>query len=390
MFGAHSPCPIRLTSTDPIHGWSASQHARLASDLENLSRSMPVSVITVQVNTSSVQILSYIGRNGVGSANAPSVSHVSATHPCVITWNNSFVNDWDEIEQITIKHAVSTIEWSGSAKLTSVSAVVSGTNTVDTIVESGATTPYRMTIVAYGLCGQEKRIGDYGGAKEKTDNTTENVIPYCAQVYHAIRSSRGSSYTDKAYTLVDAENLAMARLLSAVFYRTPEKYSASATPARADENIDYWADVLNVPSNGNDKDWEIRERCAVHFKAAMGPNLSNVTDAVKSLLGDAFVDIHTYYEDDFDNPPTPTFWNAGDDDGGAYSIGGHTWLSRRAHIRIEAVEPPGMTRSEFLNLMNVQLFQLLDPMLPSWCTYNWSVGSDGFRIGVDQIGIDSI
>lgn len=390
MFGAHAPCPIRLTSVDSVHGWSAAQHARLCADVEAMSRAMPLAVMTVQINASSVTLVSYIGRNGAGSIFAPTLTYTSATQPCKAIWLNSYKNEFDEESAWSIKHGISSVEYAGSKKNSSIRQIPGSTNSVDLVVEAGATTPYRVTIVIYGSWGHDRRIGEYGGSLDKTDNTTESVMPYSAQVYLAMKAARGSAYTDKDYSLVGCENLAISRFMSAVFYRTPEKFSANATPARATEKLDYWVEVLGVPRKSTDQDWELRERCAVHFEAALGPTLSNVTEAVRGLLGDAYVDLYTYYTDDFDTPPIPTFWNAGDDDGGAYSLGGHTWLSRRAHIRIETIEPPGMTRAEFLNLMNVQLFQLLDPMLPSWCTYNWSVGSDGFKIGIDKIGIDSI
>ena len=192
------------------------------------------------------------------------------------------------------------------------------------------------------------------------------------------------------YSIVDSENVAIARYMSAVFSRTPEKYSANSTPSRASERLDYWVGVLGIPKNANEPDYVLRQRCVAHYKAAIGPTLSNVTAALTDLLGDAFVALDTYYGTDLDNPPTPTFWPGGLSDGGTFSIGGPTWFSRRSHIRVSVIEPPGMTRTEFLQLMNVQMYQLLDRMLPSWVTWNWSVGSDGFIIGTDQIGIDSI
>jgi hypothetical protein len=242
----------------------------------------------------------------------------------------------------------------------------------------------------YGNYGHNRNIGDYGGDLNKTDNTSEAFIPYAAQWYREIHAVRGSAYSTKPYTIVDAENVALSRYMGAVFSRTPEKYSANANPSHSSERLDYWADVLGVTRENDDPDWVIRNRCAAHLKAYPGATIDNVTSSVSALLGEAFVDIHTYYGTDLDNPPVPTFWPGGASDGGTLSIGGYTWLSRRSHIRISVVEPPGMTRTEFLNLMNDQLYQLLDRMLPAWVTWNWSVGDDGFIIGTDQIGIDSI
>ncbi len=390
MFGALAYLPIRLTSVDPIHGWSAAKHARMCSDVVAAWRTLPLAVMTVQVNASSVQLLSYNGRNGSGTTFAPTLTWTSATQPCLAVWENSYINEFETIEPWSIRHGIARVEWSGAQKDAALRVVPGSTNSTDLIVEATPTTPYRITIVVYGNWGEQRQIGDYGGDLNKVDNTSEAVVPYAAQWYEEIHANRGSAYSQKPYSIVDAENIAMARFLSGVFSRTPEKYSANATPAHSTERLDYWVNVLGIPRKDTDQDWLLRQRATAHYKAALGPTIGNLRNSLTELLGSAFIDIHTYYGTDLDNPPTPTFWNDGPNDGGAYSIGGHTWFSRRSHIRIEVVEPPGMTRADFLQLMNVQLYQLLDRMLPAWVTWNWSVGSDGFMIGVDQIGIDGI
>jgi hypothetical protein len=102
------------------------------------------------------------------------------------------------------------------------------------------------------------------------------------------------------------------------------------------------------------------------------------------------VELHTYYGTDLDTPTEPTFWPGGFHGPDALSIGGDPWMSRRAHLRVEVEQQPGTTLAEFLQIMNVQLPQLLDGMLPSWVTWNWSQGDDGFRVGIDRIGIDAL
>ncbi len=390
MFGAFAPLPIRLTSVDPIHGWSASQHAAMCSSVVSGWRTLPLAVMTVQVNASSVELVSYNGRNGSGSTHAPTLTWTSATQPCLATWENSYENDFQETVAWSIRHGVTKALWSGAQKDTAIRQIPAATNSVDIVIEGTPTTPYKISIVVYGNWGSNRNIGDYGGDLYKTDNSSESFEPYAAQWYREIHAVRGSAYTTSPYSIVDAENVAASRFMSGVFSRTPEKYSANASPAHATERLNYWVELLGVTKQSDEPDWLVRNRCAAHLKSAAGATIGNVTSSVSDLLGNAFVDLDTYYGTDLDNPPTPTFWPGGLSDGGAFSIGGYTWLSRRAHIRISVVEPPGMTRTEFLNLMNVQMYQLLDRMLPAWVTWNWSVGDDGFIIGVDQIGINSI
>lgn len=402
MFGAFAPLPIRLTSADSAHGWAASQHSRVCADVVAAWRVLPLAVMTVQVNASSISLLSYNGRNGSGPTHAPSIAWTNATRPCLAVWNNSYENNFQLTdapniygsstvqESWSIRHSVVKAHWSGAQKDTAIRNDPGSTNSVDIVIEATPTTPYLITIVVYGTWGADRNIGDYGGNINKTDNESESSEPYAAQWYREIKTMRGTAYTSRPYSIVDAENIAISRFMSGIFSRTPEKYSANATPGRSSEKLSYWVDVLGVPAKSEEPDWILRQRCATHYKAALGPTLANVTTAISGLLGDSFVSLSTYYGTDLDNPPSPTFWIGGDSGTVGLSIGGRPWLSRRSHIKVQVIEPPGISKTEFLQLMNVQLYQLLDRILPAWVTWNWSVGTDGFMIGVDQIGIDSI
>ena len=235
-------------------------------------------------------------------------------------------------------------------------------------------------------------IGDYGGATDKRASDTEADTPYAYAVYKSLQSPRGSAYSQETSgTLVHCENLSLARTLSAVWYRGPEKLRANMTPGRSDERLEYWATVLGIPFGPNDQRWQVRQRCAAHYQATRGPTLQNVTDAVTALLGDAFVSITTTVGSDLATPPDVTYWpgiNAGPS---TYSLGGGAWLSTRCHMVVNVSQPSGMSDGEFLQLTNVQLFQLLDRMLPIWATFNWSTNATyGFLVGVSRIGFDGL
>lgn len=391
MFGAFAPLPLRLTDHSTREGWAAAQHSRLAADLVAGWRDLPLAVMTVEVGASSVSLISYNGRNGVGSAYAPTLAYTSATQPCLAVWDHSYDDAFENPQPWVVRHAAAEIQWSGSGAVgCNLRQTASAANGADLVASAGITTPYRITITIYGDWGNSRNIGDYAGDLNKTNCKTEALMPYAAQWYHAIRSSRGSAYTKSPLTLVDFENLAIARMMAGSFSRNSEKLVANAAPARADEKLEYWAEVLAIPRKPDDPSWEIRQRCAAHYQVAVGPTLEAVGTAIQDLLGDSFVALHVYEGTDLDNPPIPTYWPAGTHGGPEFSIGGSTWLSRRSHLRIEVIQAPGVTLSEFLQLMNVQLFQLLDRMLPSWVTWTWSEGSDGFRVNTDRIGIDAV
>lgn len=248
------------------------------------------------------------------------------------------------------------------------------------------------TCVPHGLplWSREAAIGDYDGHRDKRASETEGDVPYAYSVYQELQAMRGSAYTQKPGTLVHCENLAIARMHAAVCLRTPEKIRANATPRRADEKLDYWVDVLKIPIRDQDQRWQIRERAAAHFKAATGPTLERVITAVQDLLGEAFVEVVQTTGTVLGTPPSQTFWPGANPGAHAYDLGAGSWFSERCRLLIQVDEPPGMTREEFIQLMNVQLFALLDPMLPCWATWDWSLEGDGFLLDMSLLDLDGL
>jgi hypothetical protein len=240
---------------------------------------------------------------------------------------------------------------------------------------------------------REGSIGDYDGALTKEDCTTEATVPYAGQVHRELRAMRGSAYTQDPHTLVDAENIAMARMFAAVWYRTPEKVRANATPRRCDEKLEYWVEVLGVPKKQGEQRWQLRDRASAHYQAANGPTMSNITSSLASLLGDAFIEVTHQEGVDLDTPPTQTFWPGVNPGDASYSLGRGAWMSERCHLAIEAQIPVGMSDGDFLHLMNVEMFALLDTLLPAWATWGWAVstgGSLGFFLDVSRLDFDGI
>jgi hypothetical protein len=240
---------------------------------------------------------------------------------------------------------------------------------------------------------REAAIGDYDGSLTKEDNVTEATIPYAGQWYRELHAMRGSAYTQKPLTLVDAENIAIARMSAAVWSRTPEKIRANATPLRCDEKLEYWVAVLGLPNRLGEQRWQLRDRAAAHYKAVNGPTLQNVIASLDSLLGEALVDVTHQEGVDLATPPTQTFWpviNPGD---ASYSLGKGAWMSERCHVYVETAIPSGMSDGDFLHLMNVEMFTLLDSMLPVWATFGWagtSGSGSGFFLDISRLDFDGL
>jgi hypothetical protein len=224
---------------------------------------------------------------------------------------------------------------------------------------------------------RESSIGDYGGDPDKRASATEGTVPFAYQVYRELQAQRGSAYSVKTSgTLVHAENIALARLFSAVYFRHPEKLRANALPGGSDERLDYWVEVLRVPTSASDQQWQVRKRAAAQYQAAVGPTAPNVVAAIQSLLGDALVDVMVSPQQSLSTPPYLTYWYPYNPGPRSHDLGGGTWLSERCHLFVKVTQPPGMTDGDFRNLLDVQLFALLDRMLPAWATFAW--GEDGF------------
>lgn len=234
-----------------------------------------------------------------------------------------------------------------------------------------------------------RRIGHYGGALDKVDCRTEEV-PYAFIAYNELRAMRSSAYSTETGNLVDAENVAIARS-SAARFRAGEKLATNGTPLTSDERLEYWVEVLDVPFHPGDTRQEIRARCSAFYKLAEGATEPNVDLAIAELLGNNFVRTWRARGTDLANPPPQTFALFTDGEvqtAGltAYTLGSGVWLSERAHLTVEVQLLEHQTLGEFLRMMNVDLFQLLDRMLPSDMTFNWALDVEtGFALDVSQL-----
>lgn len=235
-----------------------------------------------------------------------------------------------------------------------------------------------------------RKIGHYGGAPDKRDSNTEGDRPYAWRWYRELQAMRGSAYTRETGTLVHAENLAMARA-EAGRTRAAEKLAANQLAVTSDEKLETHVKVLRVPVFPGDTRQDIRLRCAAKDQAAKGNDRMQVDAVIRALLGDALVKIWRQEGTDYGTPPTQTFWPGVNPGPSAYDLGGGCWLSERANLVIEVVQPHGMGLGEFLELVNVHLFQLLTWLLPAHMTFNWALEvSTGFVLDTSQLDFGAV
>lgn len=244
-----------------------------------------------------------------------------------------------------------------------------------------------ITLEGTPVWSRDRRIGHYGGALDKTDCHTE-VVPYAWIAYLMLQDMRTSAYSKERGNLVHAENLALARS-SAARLRAGEKLATNGIPTTAAERLEYWVEVLRVRSYPDDTRQDMRVRCSAFYKLSRGASHPNVDAAVTELLGTNFVRNWRSRGADLDTPPPQTFSNTvvSGDPLFLYSMSGtYVWLSERAHLTVEVQFIPAQSLSDFLRIMNVELFRLLDRMLPSDMTFNWAIGvEEGFILDVSQL-----
>ncbi len=198
-----------------------------------------------------------------------------------------------------------------------------------------------------------------------------------------LKQQLGSAYTTENASLVGARSIALARLLGAS-YMLAEKVRNNALPATASDSLLSWAERLGVPVRPSDTGSAIRNACIAKYKLPIGATRQNITDSITALLSTALISITEFKGMTLSSPSTQTFWagiNPGPANLALDSDG--AWTSDRCHIVISVQQTANVTLDELLYLVNVQLFSLLDILLPAYCTWAWNLGPyTGFILGV--------
>lgn len=209
--------------------------------------------------------------------------------------------------------------------------------------------------------------------------------------YSELQGALGSAYFQedgKLAPYIQVFVLALTRQLTAVD-GTITRLVNQTTPMLASDSLKQWADRLGVVITESDKPHEVRAKCLAKYRAANGPTIGVVTTALETILGNAFIEV-------FENTDPDgyfTFWpviNPGNPDNNLgptadSGVGDGTWQSINAcHLLIHVQQPIGLNEDDFLYLLNVDMYNLLDVILPSWCTWDWTIDLDGFILGTDD------
>jgi hypothetical protein len=356
-----------------------------------VSRTAPLASLTVTGGA----VTSYHGRNGSGGVFAPAVQVVS-TGLVKLTWNATYASElfrnglavafpW------VIRTANASGHWNANpvvASFTQISATVIQIETRKWNGSSWALSNETVSLRVFGEWLPEARIGDYDGATDKVDCSTETE-PYAWLWYQEYTAMLGSGFSSQQSGIVHAKKLTLARF-EAGKTRAAERARCNAIPSTADDCLGLWVQALAVPYRESDQRWQIRQRCAAKYKGALGPTQANVDAALAELLGARYTAIALQIGSDLERPPSLTFWPGINPGPAAMDLGGGCWSSERAHLTVLLVKPPPTQLSEFLYQANVAMFQQLDRMLPAKMTFNWATSAGRFLLDISQLDFDAL
>ena len=361
----------------------------MAADTAALMRAGDFAIITFTKSGSSFTVTEYLGRNGEGTANAPALAS-TGTGACSLTWSA-----WtDPLDPDGVRKLSPNVSGGESYAVSASPLLVQVDRTSKTRLDilirdnTGAPTDGTVTVIAWG--GSVVSVGRYGGSLDKRDSSLEGDVPHAWGFYQQIESGLGDGFTRKRTGLVHARKLAAARAFAGV-HRLAERLGNNQLPATSDERLESWEELQDVDSQAGASRHERRLRCAAKYKLALGPTQANEDAAIAELLGNAFVRTWRQEGSDLATPPTLTYWKGGTAGPASYDLGNGAWISERENLVVEVQVPPGMSETDFLYLVNVQLFRLLDSMLPSTATFNWATNvSTGFLLDISQLDWDGL
>jgi hypothetical protein len=216
--------------------------------------------------------------------------------------------------------------------------------------------------------------------------------PSAAKWLHAIKSTLGSAFTTDDHSIVGAENIATARLFAGLS-STSERVVKNSIPTTAYDALRSWADRLGISIRDDESADDIRSACMAKYKAMHGPTASIISESLKDLLGSDFVSLIFFNGQDLDNPPDSTYWEGINPL--PYNLGGNIffddeWTSTRCNVLVVIKRPDDIMSYDFNYLVNVQMYELLDRLLPAYATWSWTVAPyDGFDLDNDELDFNS-
>ncbi len=192
-----------------------------------------------------------------------------------------------------------------------------------------------------------------------------------------VKADLGDAFTQDTVSIIGAESVAIARLLTLAQWQA-EKLQNNSLPGTSHDLLLDWAERLGVPFRPSDSIASIRSACEAKYLASAGASQTNIKDSLTKLLAQSLIDVTYFYwrslvapadsEDQTYWPKNPRNYLAGD-----FGLGDGVWTSTRAHIVIAVQQASGQSFNDLMYLVNVQMYNLLDTMLPAWSSFDFTL-----------------
>jgi hypothetical protein len=181
----------------------------------------------------------------------------------------------------------------------------------------------------------------------------------------SISSARGSHISQDPSSNVWVENNACARQIAGIWAtnaRLGNIWNAHKCPIPV---LERWERMLVLVRENDDTEISRRERLARKFALrGRSPDLGLIFEEVQRSIGPMFIEMNTIsLSNALQHVPTGSWpWGT--------NIPETNWSSTTFHLLIRVQNLPGQPEGAFYATMGA-LVQSLDPILPSWMTFDW-------------------
>lgn len=181
-----------------------------------------------------------------------------------------------------------------------------------------------------------------------------------------IKAALGDAFSKENISVVGAENIATALMLHDLT-NTAQRLEDNAIPASSYDLLLAWCDRLGITVSPDDSETSIRAACVAKYRAGDGNSELDVRESLEALLGDALLTI---------------FYPRG--------IDGYE-SNQLCHVLVCVDQPADMSFDQFLFLINVRMFDLLDKLLAAYCSFDFNLGVySGFELDTSQMDLTAL
>lgn len=207
------------------------------------------------------------------------------------------------------------------------------------------------------------------------------------QISSSLLAQRGDAITTQVGSVIWVETQAWARAIYHIWAYN-QKAANQFDPNKMTDLLPRWESMMGLSALPGDTIAQRQARIAARFRLINKmPTTQDITDLLMSALGPTFVELINIRQDQaYAQYP-----------GGTPIVGGITntvngpWYSTIQHIFVETIHPPSYTDNQFYATVN-QIIPLLNPLLPSYDTFDWfwdSFSDDGYASFDGYVGLVS-